>query len=243
MTRKGEWKTELLDKSMHMTHNLDVGQSKEAASSATTALVIAGKEGVALLRRNDAHWERKWLAVSENALRAGYTPPIPTDFPPRSYNGDFQGAGEVRAGRLPNSRFFVVTVEPMHGNSLVQYTRSAEDELLNASVLSPHQLTDKLAEGHALACNDILGLGSDQVIVGWRGKLGTNDRNIGVALWTPMDAKGKEWRETVIDADGMACEDLQLADLNGDGKLDIVASGRATKNLKIYLNETPPVQP
>ena len=31
----------------------------------------------------------------------------------------------------------------------------------------------------------------------------------------------------------------QLADLDGDGKLDIIASGRATKNVKIYFNETP----
>jgi hypothetical protein len=34
----------------------------------------------------------------------------------------------------------------------------------------------------------------------------------------------------------MACEDLCLADLDGDGKLDIIASGRATKNVKIYYN-------
>ena len=27
-------------------------------------------------------------------------------------------------------------------------------------------------------------------------------------------------------------------DLNGDGKLDVIASGRATRNVKIYLNET-----
>jgi hypothetical protein len=35
----------------------------------------------------------------------------------------------------------------------------------------------------------------------------------------------------------MACEDLCLADLDGNGKLDIIAAGRATKNLKIYLNQ------
>jgi hypothetical protein len=34
----------------------------------------------------------------------------------------------------------------------------------------------------------------------------------------------------------MACEDLQVMDLNADGKLDIVASGRATHNLKVYWN-------
>jgi hypothetical protein len=38
----------------------------------------------------------------------------------------------------------------------------------------------------------------------------------------------------------MACEDLKLADLDGDGKLDIIASGRASNNLKIYWNRTAP---
>ncbi len=42
---------------------------------------------------------------------------------------------------------------------------------------------------------------------------------------------------TLIDDNTMACEDLTVADLNGDGKLDIVAAGRATKNVKVYFNE------
>jgi hypothetical protein len=52
-----------------------------------------------------------------------------------------------------------------------------------------------------------------------------------------MDKEGKRWQATTLDDNGIACEDLCLADLNGDGKLDIVASGRATKNVKIYLNQ------
>jgi hypothetical protein len=28
-----------------------------------------------------------------------------------------------------------------------------------------------------------------------------------------------------------------VADLNGDGRMDIIAVGRATKNLRIYWNE------
>ena len=35
----------------------------------------------------------------------------------------------------------------------------------------------------------------------------------------------------------MAVEDLTVADLNGDGRMDIIAVGRATKNLRIYWNE------
>ncbi len=77
-----------------------------------------------------------------------------------------------------------------------------------------------------------------QIVVGWRGKPGQLNSTTGVAVWFPLDRQGEKWRETLIDRDGMACEDLVLADLNTDGKLDIVASGRATKNVKIYFNET-----
>jgi hypothetical protein len=34
----------------------------------------------------------------------------------------------------------------------------------------------------------------------------------------------------------MAAEDLRVADIDGDSRLDIVAAGRATKNLKVYWN-------
>jgi len=43
----------------------------------------------------------------------------------------------------------------------------------------------------------------------------------------------------VIDHNTMACEDLKLADLNQDGRLDIIAAGRKTKNVNVYWNEGP----
>jgi hypothetical protein len=69
------------------------------------------------------------------------------------------------------------------------------------------------------------------IVAGWRGNGG------GVIAFT--DIGNNRWRESVVDDVGMACEDLCLADLDADGDLDIVASGRATKNVKIYWNETP----
>ena len=39
-----------------------------------------------------------------------------------------------------------------------------------------------------------------------------------------------------IDDGGMACEDALAADLDGDGRMDIIAGGRATHNVKIYWN-------
>ena len=46
-----------------------------------------------------------------------------------------------------------------------------------------------------------------------------------------------EWRRQLVDAGGVAVEDLAAADLNGDGRIDIVAVGRATGNVRIYWNE------
>ena len=53
------------------------------------------------------------------------------------------------------------------------------------------------------------------------------------------DPEGSKWRETVLSAGDIAVEDIKVADLNGDGKIDIVAAARQTKNLVIFMNETP----
>jgi hypothetical protein len=84
----------------------------------------------------------------------------------------------------------------------------------------------------------LLGNGSDQIVVGWRGK--DKKGKVGIKLFAPVDSGSEQWAHTLVDDNGMACEDLCLADLNGDGKLDIIASGRATKNVRIYFNQGPP---
>jgi hypothetical protein len=147
-------------------------------------------------------------------------------------------AGEVRRGALPGGARFITTIEPMHGNELVVYRApttqysSGDDWTTRRTVLD-----DKLVQGHGLATGDLLGTGGDQVVAGWRG--GTAGAKVGIKLYVPADAHGEAWKmHAVIDDNTMACEDLKLADLNGDGRLDIIAAGRATKNVIIYWNET-----
>ena len=123
----------------------------------------------------------------------------------------------------------------MHGTNLVV---NLEPENPDAKTLWSRTVIDStLVDGHALACGDLLGLGSDQIVVGWRA-MNKPGAKVGIKLFAPLGKDGRQWREFLVDDNLMACEDLCLADLNGDGKLDIIAAGRGTKNVKVYFNQT-----
>lgn len=146
-------------------------------------------------------------------------------------------AGEVRRGTLPGGANFIATIEPMHGHELAIYR----------DPVSPQTGTDRtsvdatLTQGHGLATGDLLGLGGDQVVVGWRGNK-PGDK-VGIKVYAAADATGTVWALAgIVDDNKMAVEDLKIADLNGDGRPDIIAAGRGTKNVVIYWNETEPVK-
>jgi FG-GAP-like repeat len=137
-------------------------------------------------------------------------------------------AGEVRIGNRGTKQPFIATIEPMHGVAVAVYIGNEN----KTRVL----LDDQLKEGHALATADLLGLGYDQVVAGWRVPNAAN--KTGIKLYVPKDKSNTKWDSYWIDENGMATEDLQVLDMNSDGKPDIIAAARATKNLKIYWNKT-----
>ncbi|MES2794654.1 MAG: VCBS repeat-containing protein [Bacteroidota bacterium] len=134
--------------------------------------------------------------------------------------------GEIKLGNVDNAiiSFSPTIVSPMHGNKLVTFDKNRKEQLL----------TDNLNQGHALAVADFLGNGRKQIVVGWREP--NKDKKVGIKMFS-QNTMNSDWDEFIIDDNQMACEDMQVADLNGDGKLDIIASGRATKNLVIYWNK------
>ena len=141
------------------------------------------------------------------------------------------GAGEIRLGKTKQQKF-VATVEPMHGNSVVIYTPTKNLE----GPWKRKVIDESIVDGHAVATGDVLKKGYDQVVVGWRA-MNRPGSKVGIKLYEPKNGTSDEWVSHLVDDNTMACEDLVLADLNGDGKLDIVAAGRATKNVKVYLNQ------
>lgn len=212
---KGEWKTEVLSDDMHLTHNFDVIPRLDDRKR--EALVIGGREGL-----TSVLWEGGKVMSAHSLEHLTYKEPLP-------------GFGEVRVGWLGKGRIFVTGIEPMHGNHLTVYPINTAEA--NNPNPTRHVLEDKLDDGHALACADLLGLGRDQIVVGWRANANKLAR-VGIRLFVPDDETGKTWQSHLIDDNGMACEDLVVADLNGDGRKDIIAAGRRTKNVRIYWNES-----
>ncbi len=192
---------------LHLTHNFDLLPA--ASGGAGETLLLATKEGLRLV----------------DPAKADAVPATFTSVP----------AGEVRAGRLAGGARFLATIEPMHGNAAAVYPvpAGAPTDLTARRIL----LDDTLVQGHGLAVADLLGHGSDQIVVGWRG--GTPGAKVGIRVFAAGDAQGATWRLlATVDDNTMAVEDLKVADLDGDGRPEIIAAGRATKNVIIYWNET-----
>jgi hypothetical protein len=128
--------------------------------------------------------------------------------------------GEIRVGNSKD----VAGIQPMHGNQLVIY--SGEDAKRNV-------LTTELSQGHALAFDQLLSSG-EQIVAGWREP--NEEKKTGIKIFV-FEPREKKWTDYWVDDNGIACEDLQVADLNGDGKKDIIAAGRSSHNLKVYWNK------
>ncbi len=206
------WNTSLVTDAMHLTHNFDV---VPAPGTEAEGLLLCGKEGVMRLTPTDHGWAPQWIA---------------------KHSGDLKGAGEVRYGMFGGGQPYVATIEPMHGNMLCIYTPPPDGP--KNGEWRRTVLDDTLADGHALSCNDLLGMNNRQIVVGWRSmqKIGTE---VGVKLFFTTKEDGSGWQQSVIDDNLMACEDAVVTDLDGDKKPDIIAAGRRTKNVKIYWNQRP----
>ncbi len=206
---RATWTIELVNGDYHMTHNIDPVQWDD---DITEEILLASREGLFLFDRSSTGWEETQFIANDGE------------------EGGFPGASEIRLGRLPENKRFLASVEPFHGHQVVTYTApEAGEEFWERKVVD-----DSLKAGHAVACGDFMDAGYDQLVVGWRDE--NADGKVGIKLYVP-GPDGKQWRRSWVDNDQMACEDVRLADLNDDGKLDIVASGRATHNLKIYWNK------
>lgn len=202
---RNSWTTSEVSTDLHMTHNIDPVQWD---ADPEEEMLICGREGIFLLDRSGDGWSQTKLGGNAGD------------------SGDFIGASEVRLGAGPSSRY-IATIEPFHGNQVVVYSPGAGGTFWKRSVID-----ESLKGGHAVATGDLLGKGSDQLVVGWRDR--NDEGKVGIKLYEPNE--DGTWRQSLIDDNQMACEDVRVADLDKDGRLDLIASGRSTHNLIVYFN-------
>ena len=209
------WPLTVIDESLHRVHNhwhLDLNGDK------VDGTLAASQEGVFLIRQEDSgKFTKRQIGTGASGTKPEET-----------------GAGEVKLGRLGGDKFFLATVEPMHGHSVVVYTGPMplpEGQLADRQVID-----DTFKQGHALGCADFDHDGVDEIIAGHREP--NTDGKVAVYYYRASNDAGTKWDRHPLDIGGMASEDLVTGDLNGDGYPEVIAGGRSTHNLKVYWNRT-----
>jgi FG-GAP-like repeat len=134
----------------------------------------------------------------------------------------YHGASEIGVGKVQGHRF-LATIEPWHGEKVVVYTRST------GGFSERHVIDTSFNNGHALVCADLDGDGNDEIVAGYRGP-GTS-----LFIYHAADERGTSWERETLDTE-MAASCVVIADVNGDGRPDIVAVGSSTANVKWYEN-------
>ena len=134
----------------------------------------------------------------------------------------YHGASEIGVGSVHRHRF-LATIEPWHGDKVVVYPQG------NGGFSERHVIDSSFNDGHALVCADLDGDGNDEIIAGYRGQ-GTS-----LFIYHATDDGGAAWERETLDTE-MAASGLAIADINGDGRPDIVAVGSSTANVKWYEN-------
>ncbi|HEY1187746.1 MAG TPA: VCBS repeat-containing protein [Gemmata sp.] len=218
--KKENWKPTVLSEELNVCHNFALLGHSAAGGRAMTGVLVTSYDGVHVLRGDGTNW-------SVNKIGAGNQ-----DNPKGS-----RGASEIKPGQVGKAARVIATIEPWHGNQVVTYTPKP-----GTLQWERHVIDEQLRWGHAVWFADLDGDGADELVIGVRDdpnpKLGdTFKERRGVRVYKCTDGKGAKWDRTIIEGGGVAVEDLTVADLDGDGKPDIIAVGRATGNARIYWNQ------
>lgn len=209
------WPMRVLDEGMHVTHNF---QPVDFDGDKDLDILCTSFEGVNLLT-NDGRGN-----FHREVIGRGNQETSPN-----------RGASEIKLGRLANGLRYIATIEPWHGHQVVVYTEPANPQIW---VWQRHVVDEQLKWGHAVTCVNLDDDADEELAIGVRDDLDEKDptKRRGLRLYDPTGADPTAWKRTFVEPGAVAIEDLAAADLDGDGRQDLIAVGRATHNARIYWN-------
>jgi hypothetical protein len=222
---KDAWTSTVINQELHVAHNF---LPTDMNGDGILDLLVASFEGVSLLKQDlNGNWTRRLLGTGNQETMPN------------------RGASEIKRGHLAEGRDYLATIEPWHGFQVVVYTPPGGDTE-NRDLWNRKVLDDRLKWGHAVLCADLDGDPDQELIIGVRDDLDNVHRS-GLRIYDPHEGSAGAgdatddvaWSQQLIDPGGVAIEDLAVGDLNGDSRPDIVAAGRATKNVRVYWNLGP----
>jgi hypothetical protein len=222
-TKQENWKAEVINDDVHVTHNI---WPTDLNRDGKLDLLIAAFEGVNLVEQaGEGKWKRSLVGSGNQESSPN------------------RGSSEIKHGRLRDKSDYLATIEPWHGFQVVVYTPEGSGFGVQGSAAARQKveglwkrnvLDDELLWGHAVWCANLDSDADDELIIGVRDQKSAEHRR-GVRIYDPGADSG--WQRHLVDPGGVAVEDLAAADLDADGDIDLVAAGRATKNVRIYWNE------
>ena len=213
------WGRSVVTDQLHVMHNFEVTDLDDDGKS---DLITASYEGVNWLRFNKSGGTDGKVTMKH--IGSGQVEAAPK-----------RGSSEIRRGKLVDGRNYIATIEPWHGDKVVVYV--APENWQTQTELWPRFILDEeLAWGHAIAIANLDDDADQELVIGVRDDKSDSHR-CGVRIYDPIDAAKGNWNRQIVDAGGVAVEDLVTADLDNDGDQDIIAVGRATHNAKIYWNQ------
>lgn len=224
--QKENWKPIVLNQELNVAHNFCVATPPYAPSNSSrgSSILAASYAGVSLLApsADGTPWKSVLLHPANQANPSSN-----------------RGASEIK--QSSDGRGLIATIEPWHGNQVVVYTPATTSFAAVTSV-ERQVLDEQLRWGHAVNFADLNADGLDELIIGVRddpnAALGdTFAERRGVRIYQSRDKSGEQWDRIILDEGGVAVEDLTTADLDSDGRIDIIAVGRQTGNARIYWNQ------
>jgi hypothetical protein len=118
---------------------------------------------------------------------------------------------------------WLATIEPWHGSEVVVYRMQAANWV--RTVIDP-----EVGLGHTVLGVDLDADNSEELIVADRG-----DDVSGVYIYTLAEPNAATWEKEILNSD-MQASSCAAADLDGDGRVDLVCIGRATEELNWFRN-------